>query len=60
VANTLGSAGFNRHALHHWEPNLSYTRLQDVERYLLRTPVAPAVRSRQTTYWDTFLRLLEL
>lgn len=60
VANTLGSAGFNRHALHHWEPTLSYTRLKDVERYLLRTPVAPAVRSRQTTYWDTFLRLLEL
>jgi fatty acid desaturase len=60
LASTLGSAGFNRHALHHWEPQLSYTRLKDVERYLLRTPVAGAVRERQTSYRNTFLRLLEL
>ena len=60
VASTLGSAGFNRHALHHWDPNVSYTRLRDVETYLLRTPAAPAIRERQTTYSETFLRLLEL
>jgi fatty acid desaturase len=60
VANTMGSAGFNRHAIHHWEPQLSYTRLADVEAYLLRTDVAPLVRERQTSYADTFLRLLEL
>lgn len=60
VASTLGSAGFNRHALHHWEPQLSYTRLPDLERYLERTDLAPAIRERQTTYVDTFLRLLEL
>jgi fatty acid desaturase len=60
VANTLGSAGFNRHALHHWDPGISYTRLRDVERYLLRTPAAPEIQKRQTTYSETFLRLLEL
>ncbi len=60
IANTLGSAGFNRHAIHHWEPQLSYTRLADVEAYLLRTDVAPLVRERQTSYAQTFLRLLEL
>jgi fatty acid desaturase len=60
LASTMGSAGFNRHAIHHWEPQLSYTRLPDVEAYLLRTEVAPLVRERQTTYTDTFLRLLEL
>jgi fatty acid desaturase len=59
LASTMGSAGFNRHAIHHWEPQLSYTRLADVEAYLLRTEVAPLVRERQTTYADTFLRLLE-
>jgi fatty acid desaturase len=59
-ASTLGSAGFNRHAIHHWEPQLSYTRLADVEAYLLRTEAAPLVRERQTTYVGTFLRLLEL
>ena len=60
VANTLGSAGFNRHALHHWDPGISYTRLRDVERYLLRTPAAGEIQKRQTTYSATFLRLLEL
>jgi fatty acid desaturase len=60
LASTVGSAGFNRHAIHHWEPQLSYTRLADVEAYLLRTDAAPLIRERQTTYADTFLRLLEL
>jgi hypothetical protein len=60
VANTLGSAGFNRHALHHWEPQVSYTRLRQLELYLLRTELEPMVRERQTTYRKTLLRLLEL
>jgi fatty acid desaturase len=60
LASTLGSAGFNRHALHHWEPQTSYTRLKDIEEYLLRTPISELVRERQTSYRDTFLRLLEL
>jgi fatty acid desaturase len=59
LASTVGSAGFNRHAIHHWEPQVSYTRLADVEAYLLRTEAAPLIRERQTTYADTFLRLLE-
>ena len=60
VASTLGSAGFNRHALHHWEPQVSYTRLKDLEAYLMRTELAPYIEERQTTYHQTFLRLLEL
>jgi fatty acid desaturase len=60
IASTLGSAGFNRHALHHWEPTVSCTRLKDLEAYLSRTPLEPSLRKRRTTYADTFLRLLEL
>lgn len=60
LASTLGSAGFNRHAIHHWEPQVSYTRLVDIEGYLLRTDAAPLIRERQTSYANTFLRLLEL
>lgn len=59
VASTIGGAGFNRHALHHWEPNLSYTRLPELERWLLRTEAASLVEQRQTTYARTFRRLLE-
>jgi len=58
LASTFGSAGFNRHALHHWEPQLSYTRLGDLERYLLRTPLAHAIRERQTTYSDRDPRVI--
>lgn len=60
VASTLGSAGFNRHALHHWEPQVSYTRLKDLERYLSRTELTDEIEARQTTYRQTFLRLLKL
>jgi fatty acid desaturase len=59
VASTLGSAGFNRHALHHWEPQVSCTRLRELERYLSRTELAPYLAERRTTYWATLLRLLE-
>lgn len=60
VASTLGSAGFNRHALHHWEPTVSYTRLRDLEAYLMDTKLERPLRERQTTYAEAFLRLLEL
>jgi fatty acid desaturase len=58
IASTLGGAGFNRHLLHHWEPQISYTRLRDVERYLLRTDAAERVRERQSTYLETFWALI--
>ena len=58
LASTLGGAGFNRHLLHHWEPQVSYTRLGEVERFLLRTSVADAIRARQSTYLETLRALL--
>ena len=59
LASTLGSAGFNRHALHHWEPQVSCTRLGDLERYLARTELEPFLAERRTTYLRTLQRLLE-
>jgi fatty acid desaturase len=58
VASTFGGAGFNRHLLHHWEPQVSYTRLKDLERYLMDTELAEALAARRTTYLRTFCRLL--
>lgn len=57
-ASTFGGAGFNRHLLHHWEPQISYTRLGELERYLMRTGAAEALRSRRSTYWQTFWALV--
>lgn len=58
LASTLGGAGFNRHLLHHWEPQISYTRLGEVERYLMRTDAAEAVGERRSTYLETFRALV--
>jgi len=58
IASTLGGAGFNRHLLHHWEPQISYTRLREVERYLMRTSAAAAMKDRQSTYFETFWALV--
>ena len=58
IASTLGGAGFNRHLLHHWEPQISYTRLREVERYLLRTDAADNLRQRKSTYLETFWALV--
>jgi fatty acid desaturase len=57
-SRTFGGAGFNRHLLHHWEPQISYTRLKDLENYLITTSAAPLIRSRKTTYWKTFKSIL--
>jgi fatty acid desaturase len=59
LASTLGGAGFNRHLLHHWEPEVPYTRLRELERYLMRTGCAALLKERQTTYWETFRRLFQ-
>jgi fatty acid desaturase len=57
LASTFGGAGFNRHLLHHWEPQISYTRLPDLDRFLMRTELAPVLAARRTTYVRTFQEL---
>lgn len=58
LARTLGGAGFNRHLLHHWEPQISYTQLRALEKFLLQTIAADLICSHQTTYAATFMRLM--
>ena len=57
-ARTFGGAGFNRHLLHHLEPQISYTRLAELETYLMTTSAAPALDARRSSYGRTFLELL--
>lgn len=60
LAVTLGGAGFNRHLLHHWEPQVSYTNLAELEAFLADTPLAPVVDARRTTYTATFRQLFHV
>lgn len=58
LASILGGVGFNRHMLHHWEPQISYTRFADLERYLRDTSAAPAIAQRSITYVAALRQLL--
>jgi len=60
LASTLGGAGFNRHLLHHWDPQLSCTRLRDLERFLLSTDARSFMEERSTTYGRTFRKLFHV
>ena len=57
LASTLGSAGFNRHLLHHWASQISYTRLRELEEYLRDTQLGDYLESRKTTYAEAFSQL---
>jgi fatty acid desaturase len=54
----FGVAGFNRHMLHHLEPQVSCTRLADLEDYLMTTSARAELDARRSTYWGAFAALV--
>jgi fatty acid desaturase len=54
----FGAAGFNRHMLHHLEPQVSYTRLADLEEFLMNTSAAAEINARRSTYAGAFNALV--
>lgn len=59
LASFLGGAGFTRHLLHHWDPQISYTRLKDLEAFLTGTRWGQGVEMAKTTYRGAFLELFQ-
>ena len=59
LASTLGGAGFNRHLLHHWEPQISCTNLKELDAFLMETEARDALDRRRTTYLKTLLLLFD-
>jgi fatty acid desaturase len=60
LSASFGGAGFNRHLLHHWEPQVSYTRLPELEKFLGRTVMKTVMESRRSSYGAAFIRLFTL
>ncbi len=59
LSSSFGSAGFTRHMIHHWDPVISYTRLKEIEEFLLNCEkTAPVIRSSRTTYSRVFKKLI--
>ena len=57
----IGGAGFNRHMIHHWDPQISYTNLKEVESFLLDTDrCREIIVDSRTTYFKTFISLVEI
>jgi len=59
LSSSFGSAGFTRHMIHHWDPQISYTRLKDVEEFLLKCDItAPVIKGSKTKYFTVFRKLI--
>jgi fatty acid desaturase len=57
--SSFGSAGFTRHMIHHWDPLISYTRLKDIEAFLLKSEKSsPIIKASKTTYTSALKKLL--
>ena len=55
----FGGAGFDKHLLHHWDPQISYTRLGEVENFLLKNhECQEIIKHSKTNYFITFFKLL--
>lgn len=60
LSSSFGSAGFTRHMIHHWDPLISYTRMQDIEEYLTGCKhISLIIESSRTTYTKTLKKLLK-
>jgi fatty acid desaturase len=57
LSRSFGAAGFNRHLLHHWHPSASYTTFDELESFLLSTPLAASLEAARTTYGEAWYRL---
>jgi len=59
LSSSFGSAGFTRHMIHHWDPQISYTRLKDIEDFLTGSEkTASIIRSSKTSYRSVLKKLL--
>lgn len=55
----FGGAGFDKHLLHHWDPQISYTRLGDVANFLKGNDECnEIIKQSKTNYFITFFKLL--
>ncbi len=58
-SSSFGAAGFNKHMIHHWDPQISYTQLRDIEKFLKNCETTKnIVHSSRTSYLATLKKLI--
>lgn len=59
LSSSFGAAGFTRHMIHHWDPYISYTRLKDIEQFLIQhKETREIITKSRTTYLNTFKKIV--
>jgi fatty acid desaturase len=58
-SRNFGGSGFNRHLLHHVDPTVSYTCFDEMEAFLIDTPLKNFIEANRTTYFKTLLTLVK-
>jgi fatty acid desaturase len=59
LSRLIGSAGFNKHIIHHWDPHLPFTTLTRAEEFLMQCHrTRDIILSSQTTYLTVFKKML--
>jgi fatty acid desaturase len=60
LSSSFGAAGFTRHMIHHWDPQVSYTRLGEIEQFLSGCEKTTSIiTSSRTTYTTTLKKLVK-
>jgi hypothetical protein len=59
AAYFFGAAGFRLHWYHHYNPYISYTRLDDFSEKVKRTNSDLTVQIEKTSYFKIFFQLLQ-
>lgn len=57
-SRNFGSAGFNRHLLHHLDPSVSYTCFDEMEYFLMDTSLRSYLEENRTTYYSTLKEMV--
>lgn len=58
ASGLLGAAGFNRHLIHHWDPDLPFTALKKAEKFLSGCDqTKEIIQASKTSYIKTFRKL---
>jgi fatty acid desaturase len=57
LSKLYGSMGFTRHLIHHWDPAISFSNLEEVHNFLLDTKLGANLTMVDATFTRTFLHL---
>ena len=53
-----GSFGANKHAIHHWDPTVHHSNMDDVEKFLYNSQIQKDIIQRRISFFKTLKQLI--